>query len=226
MKESNRVRQRQCTSPYLIRLCHAWGVVESLAIRSLWSWNIATEIPPRVSSWITIDAPHGVWGLSVYHLTMAVLRSPRLMLIMSAKCMCCKTWTNTSRGFNRGIRILRMDLVIWSMFVNSSVEPKWSDCPCFGGRSPVVIYDLTFVNLTTVDIWHPTRSRPKNSVLWFEVMAGLLHMYMNNVLTAFRLFTANLRTDKSDFTTDLGINSWTFHGVGDKSTNRFTLNQS
>ena len=30
------------------------------------------------------------------------------------------------------------------MYKNSPMEPIRSVCPCFGGRSPVVIYDLTY----------------------------------------------------------------------------------
>ena len=34
------------------------------------------------------------------------------------------------------------------MNTNSSTEPAQSVCPCFGGRSPVVIYDLTVEFIT------------------------------------------------------------------------------
>ena len=53
--------------------------------------NIAIEIPLSVSFWIPIDAPHEVWGFSVFHLllTMTIDRSPRPILVMSAECMRC-----------------------------------------------------------------------------------------------------------------------------------------
>ena len=38
--------------------------------------------------WIPIDAPQGVWGLSEYHLTMKIDRSPRPILVMNAECIC------------------------------------------------------------------------------------------------------------------------------------------
>ena len=35
----------------------------------------------------------------------------------------------------------RMDL--FNVYESRSMEPTRSVCPCFGGRTPVVIYDLT-----------------------------------------------------------------------------------
>ena len=57
--------------------CHCW-----------FRCNIAIEIPLSVSFWIPIGPSHGVWGLSVYHLTMAIDQSSRWVLVLSAEWIC------------------------------------------------------------------------------------------------------------------------------------------